>query len=269
MNDNTLLYKNLMKKHLFALALFAATGLASAQSSSAATVRAYTVEIGALTHSELYEEFTPAGGKIMQEDASMQGLRVNVTRHIDAASEVTVGLEYARGKAEYTGAYMGGNYGDLQVGGLSRQLFDVTGAYGFRFHEMPDTTFSAGMGYRRLVDNLQEAGAGGYKRVNNLIYATLGVEHAFKGQAWTISPGLRHKHLLRGDQFSDLLGGITVDQKGGSGSEVYVSFAHQSGLVLTPYVRLWSIKDSEVSPQGLNEPRNKTREIGIQAAWRF
>lgn len=260
------------KAFAFVSAVAFAMGIAAsahAAEPSAKGARAYTFEVGAAMHSELYEEFDTAGGKIMEEDARMAGFKLGLTRHFDARNDFKVGFEYVRGNSDYTGSLIGGNYGDLRIYNLSRNMFDINGTYGHRLEAFPNTTFSAGLGYRRLTDNLQEAGAIGYKRVNDLVYATLGVEYAIIGDQWTITPGARTKHLLRGEQFSDLLGGITVKQKSGNGSDLYVSFAHKSGLVLTPYLRTWSIKDSEVSPQGLYEPRNKTREIGVEAAWRF
>lgn len=259
------------KSKFFALAFalsLASIGVANAQTTAEKGARAYTLEVGAVVHSELYEEFNRTGSKIMEEDAQMAGFKLGLTRHIDSRNDFKVGFEYVRGSSDYTGSLMGGSYGDLRIYGLSRNMFDISGTYGHRLEAFPNTTFSAGLGYRRLTDNLQEAGTIGYKRVNDLVYATLGVEYAIVGDQWTISPGARTKHLLRGEQFSGLQGGVTVKQKSGNGSDLYVAFAHQSGLVLTPYLRTWSVKDSEVS-QGLYEPRNKTREIGLEASYRF
>lgn len=271
-----------MKKTLFALVALAATGSAMAASTNpfsrdiqepVAVKSPYTFELGLTTHREVYKEFA-GGGKLMQEEAWMTGVKGGVTRDFaDIGGKVVLTGEFALGRANYTGSYMGGNYGDLHMGGLNRSLIEVTGMYKQSAPLWNGLTAGAGLGYRRLVDNLQDGGPGGYKRTNDRLYLILGLEQAFQTKNWTITPGVQYKHILKSKQTSDLLGGVTVDQNRGYGAEATIAFAHKGekfNTVITPYYRLWNVKDSTVDARtNLYEPRNKTKEYGVALTVQF
>lgn len=252
-----------MKKTIFALAL------ASLSMGAFAATNGYTVEVGTSLHQERYEEFAD-GEKLMQEKADMVGVKASISRQLTSVGAIKASLEYAHGDADYTGAYWGDAYGSLKVPGLSRHLFEVSGTYTHHFAEAAGIDVVGGLAYRRLQDNLQEAGAGGYERVNEMYYAIAGVERAFKVEGWTVKPGVHYKLPLHARQHSDLLGGVTVKQKHGYGTELFAQVTPAgSTLTITPFYRHWSIKDSEISADGLYEPRNKTREVGVAVSVRF
>ncbi len=231
--------------------------------------RRYTYELGVTTHTELYEEFGTSNQKIMQEKGALIGVKGSVTRHLGRDSKLVVAGELAVGDSDYTGSFIGGNYGELRFNGQSRLLLDVSVAYRRSVPQWSDVAFSVGLGYRRLTDNLQEAGPAGYQRVNDRIYLALGVEKPFHSASWTISPGLNYRSALWGNQYSAIAGGLDKKQRGASGFELYVNLAHKpSRITVTPFLRTWNADDSRVTG-GFYEPRNDTREVGVALTYRF
>lgn len=273
-----------MKKSALALLSFAlagsafAAGTVNTSTSPLATpdikeVSPYTYELGMGTHRELYEEFDNSNGKLMQEEAQMIAIRGSVSRKIgDTGGTVILSGEYAFGDSNYTGAYWGGKYGDLKIKGLGRSAIETQLTYRHTSPMWNGVSAGVGLGYRRLVDNLQEAGPGGYKRVNDRYYLALSLEKEIAVDAWTITPSAQYKHILKSNQYSDLYGGINTAQKDGHGAEFAVAFATKGTdftTVITPYYRLWDIKDSEIHPMGVYEPRNKTSEAGVAVSFKF
>jgi hypothetical protein len=231
--------------------------------------RRYTYQLGVTTHTELYEEFGTSNQKIMQEKGALIGLKGSVTRHLGPDNQLVVAGEIAMGESDYTGSFIGGNYGDLRFNGQSRFLLDVSVAYRQSIPQWSDVAFSAGVGYRRLTDNLQEVGPAGYQRVNERIYLAVGVEKPFHSAGWTISPGLSYRSALWGNQYSAIAGGLDKKQKSASGFELYVNFVHKpSRITVTPFLRTWGADDSAVTG-GFYEPRNDTREVGVALTYRF
>lgn len=267
-----------MKKSYLSLALIAAAALSSgaAMAQSAKPVNGtqaspYTFELGLTTHRETYEEFSAEdGGKVMRQTAPMVGLKGSVSRALGADGKVKATAQYSWGNADYTGAYMGGQYGDLHLGGLSRQLFETTAVYTHSAPAWNGFGVKGGLGYRHLVDNLQDAGPSGYKRTNDRVYAIVGVEQVLQSAHWTITPAAEYKHSLWSRHESDLLGGVKHRQHG-NGGELSVAFAQKDGLTpmtIRPFYRVWNIDHSNVS-QGFYEPKNETSELGIDVSWRF
>ncbi len=231
--------------------------------------RRYSYELGVTTHTELYEEFGTSNQKIMQEKGALIGLKGSVTRHLGRDNKLVFAGEIAMGDSDYTGSYVGGNYGELRFNGQSRFLLEVSVAYRQSIPQWSDVAFSVGVGYRRLTDNLQEAGPAGYQRVNDRVYLAMGVEKPFHRGSWTISPGINYRSALWGNQYSAIAGGLDKKQKGASGYELYVNFAHNpSRITVTPFLRTWDANDSAVTG-GFYEPRNDTREVGVALTYRF
>lgn len=270
-----------MKKILIAALVFAAAGSATAASTNPlaapnadapAAKSPYVYELGVSTHRELYEEFAD-GEKLMQEEAIMTTIRAGVSRAVgDTGGKVVLSGQFGFGKGDYTGSYMDGNYGDLHVPGLKRSLVDISATYKQTAEAWNGLTAGAGIGYRRLVDNLQDGGPGGYKRINERTYLTASLERAFEFDAWTVTPGIQYKHIVSSKQKSDLFGGISVDQNNGHGAEASIAFIRKSEgyrIAITPFFRVWDMKDSDVHPSGLYEPRNKTKEAGIAVTYQF
>lgn len=249
-----------------ALALFASAGAAVA----AEPASAYSYELGLTSHHETYKELDRFGDKLMQETAPLVGIKGSVSRAFGEHGKVKVSGEYAFGQSHYVGSYQGGSYGDVHAGGIGRELFETTAIYTHAAPEWGGVALSGGLGYRYLVDNLQDAGAGGYERVNQRIYAIVGIEHTLQGASWAVTPAFQYKHSLKSRHDSDLLGGIRHRQHG-NGGELSVAFAQTKGdypVTIRPFVREWRIDDSNVV-DGFIEPKNRTREVGFDLAWRF
>lgn len=272
-----------MKKTLIALLALAAASSAMASSTSTnpfardipdpvpVVPSPYTFELGLTTHYESYTEYGLDGSKLMNEKAILGGVKGGVTRKIgDTGGSVVLTGEYAVGKSQYTGSYLGGSYGDVGFNNLGRSLLEVTGMY--KQSALWDgLSVGLGLGYRRLVDDLQDA-PGGYKRVDDRLYAIALIEQSFKTKNWTITPGLQGDYILTGKAKSDTLG-VSVSQHDGYGAQAQVAFLHKGvkvNTVVTPYVRYWNVKDSSVdAATGLYEPRNKTMEGGVNLSFQF
>ena len=267
-----------MKKLLIAALAFAATGSALAASTNPLAIPAeapaakspYAYELGMSTHREVYDEFAD-GAILMREEAVLSTINVGVSRAIgDTGGTVVLRGQFGIGKADYTGSYMDGNYGDLKLSGLHRNFADVTATYKQTSPAWNGLTVGAGIGYRRLVDNLQDGGPGGYKRINERTYLALSLEQAIDFTNWSVTPGVQYKHIVSSKQKSDLMGGISVDQPNGHGAEASIAFVNKSSAYsVTPFFRIWDIKDSDVHSTGLYEPRNKTKEIGVAVTYQF
>ncbi len=255
---------------------FAATASAAPAVPSAplnvAPASPYAYQLGVVSYREQYEEFTDTG-KLMQEVAVMNGLRGSMSRKVSGTDgTVTLAEEIAFGKSVYTGSYWGGQYGDLTVSGIRRVMFDINLSYKHAAPAWNGVTADVGLGYRRLVDQLQDAGPGGYPRLNERFYLAFGLEKPFQAHDWTITPSAKYKHSLRSRQWSGLGEGVTVKQPTGHGAELAVSFVREgfgSTVTITPFYRTWVMKDSEISPSMLYEPRNKTTESGVSLTVQF
>ena len=271
-----------MKKMLFAALALAAAGSSLAASTNPlaapqaepAPKSPYTYELGIATHREVYEEFA-ASGKLMQETAIMSSLVGGVSRAIgDTGGSVELrGQVSLVGKADYTGAYMGGEYGSVHGSGQHRHFVDVTATYKQTAPEWNGVTAGAGIGYRRLQDDLQDLGPGGYKRINQRVYLTASLERAFDFTNWTITPGVQYKHVLSSKHKSDLAGGVTNKQPRGHGGDASITFIEKGARynsLVTVFYRGWNMQDSDVdAATNLYEPRNKTKEIGVAATYKF
>lgn len=241
-------------------------------------------ELGLTHHDELYEEFDDDGSKFMQESASMYGVKLVLRQDFAQRRALKASMTYAEGEANYIGALQGGEYGELGLSGLSRNLFETALVYeqgawaergfwhGFVVH--------TGLGYRRLVDNLQDAGPSGYKRINERLYAILGVSYEFQLDEWEIVPTLDFRRSLWSEHVSELplVGGGTyrlVHEQEGTGGEVSLMLGQKIGrypLVIRPFYRWWEMDASNVvyiGNDGYIEPRNTTREVGLDISLRF
>lgn len=229
------------------------------------------VYVGLTAYHETYQEFADNGDKLMQEVGTLKGAFIGVTKELQNHAAVRAELTLARGDSKYTGAYWGGQYGDLVIDDLSRSMIGVYGEYSQTSPKWNGVTATAGLGYRHLTDHLDEAGPAGYRRVNGRIYAAFGLKRDFKlDDKWTLTPRAQYKHILYSEQYSNLQGGISVEQKG-RGAEYAMDIAYRDGkcnLTLSPFVRTWNVKASNVVNR-LYEPKNDTREVGVSLSVAF
>jgi hypothetical protein len=241
-------------------------------------------ELGLTHHDELYEEFDGDGSKLMQESAPMYGVKAGLRHDLGGRRALKAMAEYAVGEASYIGAYQGGEYGDLGLSGLRRNLFEAAAileqgfpaGHGF----WGGWALNAGVGYRRLVDNLQDAGPSGYRRINERLYAITGVAREFQLGEWALTPALDYRHSLWSENVSELplVGGGTyglTHEQQGWGGEASLTLAQNLGrypLAIRPFYRWWRMDASNVAyvgGDGFIEPRNTTTEVGLDISLRF
>lgn len=260
------------------LAVIASAMTMAATSASAAQGLTYKVGVGQVT--ETYDEFDTSGEKFMTEKASnMTELSGQVDLDVNDGVVYRLKGNYAWGKSKYTGAYQGGNYGDLVIDGQDRSRYSVTG---LALMKLPDNgTFTAragvGLGYRYLEDKLSQAGPGGYDRVNQLKLgvATLEADVPVK-DGWVVSPAVSVMYLISGKQESKMSDATIVhNQDKGHGYEVSVGISNDfkgNRVELTPYVTKWDIKASDYTVYNGSltvEPHNKTTEAGVRVSVSF
>ena len=140
----------------------------------------------------------------------------------------------------------------------------------------------AGIGYRYLYNDLRgesSTGAIGYRRYSNYVYAPVGLTARFhvNGQ-WVIAPTAEYDYFIQGRQVSKLTDtGLGFDdatnkQDKGYGYRLAIMAEHGS-WAFGPWMNYWSIKDSDIVPIGFGfggqEPKNETREYGLDVKYRF
>ena len=267
-------------RHSFTLALLA-TASASAWCQAGPHARTTFVgglqfEVGLTAYQETYREVNASGERIMQEKANMAGIQATATLPLHTEWQARVKGEWVRGETKYTGSPWGGTYGDLRASGIDREKFEVQAEALFSPSSLPGTAFFAGLAARRLTDDLQQM-PGGYERTNTAYFGTLGVEHRLAiSPQWTLKPAVRYLHLIDGTQKAALEGGIRLQQNDGHGVDLSATLeqvrADGSGLRVRPFWRYYKIGASDkfyVPGGAYEEPKNTTRELGVDVSWKF
>ena len=234
------------------------------------------VSIGATMQQETYlETNSKTGDKFMEEKALMYGVTVGFEQQLAEIHKIQYKGTLLTGSSDYTGAYQGGQYGDVVLKGQSRLMYELNATYKLAPQAWHGVVLGAGLGYRNLIDNLQEAGSSGYKRENSNLYAAFGIERAFSiTQDWTVTPSVVLKKSIYSRQFSEIQEGVLLvhNQNNVNGFEFSAVIAKQNAngtkFLITPYVRSWDAADS-VAVQGTMEPKNKTTEVGLTIALQF
>ncbi len=143
-----------------------------------------------------------------------------------------------------------------------------------------------GVGYRRLDNDLRDLGAGGYRRTSQYLYIPIGVTHRFAlSNISRISSNIEYDYFAWGEQKSYLsdvsaahaavFGDPVNQQKHGYGLR-FNSAYEQEHWSVGIFFNYWNIGDSEknyyfASPllYSIMEPKNETKEIGLQLKYRF
>ncbi len=148
-----------------------------------------------------------------------------------------------------------------------------------------------GVGYRYLNDDssgmITSTGDAGYERESNYFYAPLGVTVSKQLNAdWQISLNGEYDIFIQGKQkshlsdVSPLVGDITNTQDEGFGARGFIEakkFGDRYNFVISPYVRYWDIKDSDLAFIGVfngiayggMEPANTSFESGLKIGFEF
>jgi hypothetical protein len=180
----------------------------------------------------------------------------------------------AFGHMNYDGQYWDGT--PASGDSIDDYLWEVRGLLGYDFkNDTARVTPYAGLGYRYLNDDSSNQ-EGGYERESNYLYFPIGLEFLFPSQTnWSIGATVEFDALLWGEQNSHL-GGIfgTVDnqQNSGSGFRASIKLQEKGGFAIEPFFRYWDIGDSAtkvIDDVALQEPKNKTTEVGVRVIWTF
>jgi hypothetical protein len=194
--------------------------------------------------------------------------------------------KFAYGQVDYDGATWSGT--PLTISDIPDYMLEFRGLLGYEI-VAKNITFTPdfGIGYRWLQDNSQNKYYGGYRREANYVYIPIGIEAvANLGKGWFLGAGIEYDRFMWGEQksyFSDIDPGyndIENQQTSGYGYRGSISIAkkwEKAGFKIEPYIRYWSIDDSEIEPliyNGKNvgyvlEPNNYSTEIGCQLAITF
>jgi hypothetical protein len=183
----------------------------------------------------------------------------------------------AYGKTDYEGS-------GTQTG-VPDTIFETRAVVGMDFFPGLSVTLSpyVGLGYRYLYDDSRgytSTNAVGYRRYSNYLYAPLGLAARFDmGSQWILAPTLEYDVFLKGRQESKLsdtnLGysDVSNNQKHGRGYRASL-MVQKDHWAFGPWLHYWNIKDSDIQPSGIpfvgvREPRNWTREYGVELKYRW
>jgi hypothetical protein len=168
---------------------------------------------------------------------------------------------------------MGGT--PYNVNNIDDYIWETRGLFGYDFkNKVARTTPYTGLGYRYLNDDGSFDPAG-YERESNYLYIPIGMDVLLYSQGPLALSGIVEFDVLAwGKQKSHLedvegledLGIIENTQHHGWGLRSSVRLQQQKpglNLGVEPFVRYWSIGDSEVVDGGL-EPKNYSVEWGVR-----
>lgn len=143
-----------------------------------------------------------------------------------------------------------------------------------------------GVGYRHLDNDLRDLGSGGYRRVSQYLYLPIGITHRFLIDKMSrISTSIEYDYFAWGEQksylsdvspwYASVYGDPVNKQKKGYGARINSAYEEQNWSI-GAFFNYWHIGDSEINyyTDGTNtyygyEPKNNTKEIGIEIKYRF
>lgn len=145
-----------IRKIAAALAIITATFAAHAADKEPSIADRVKVSVGLVSHQERYDEYLESGQRFMSESGDMTGLMFGVSITLTDAWSLEASTYAVNGKASYTGATWGHEYGSLRMAGHKRQLNESQFIVKFAPESLGgQTRLGAGFGNRQLVDNLQ------------------------------------------------------------------------------------------------------------------
>jgi len=211
---------------------------------------------------------------VMEQKGVMYGVAASYI-YRDSAESTMLRLDgrVGWGQMDYDGQLMDGT--PYSSAGDDEFTYEVRGLAGWDFaNETARATPYVGFGYRFLEDDSSDDPAG-YKRQSNYLYVPLGLEFLFPSKGvWSLGAMMEFDILLWGTQDSDIggaYGNVSNNQHDGTGMKASVRLqkkGNKADTVIEPFVRLWTINDSEES-EGLYEPKNRSVEVGLRLSWKF
>ncbi len=236
------------------------------------------IEVGVQAYWYKYEEEVD-GDFFMSTAGKKLGLSLTATKIIDTNIYLIGDFRYAAGDVEYNS--------DSGTGDISEYMYESRVLMGIE--KVIDGIFWSpflGLGYRYLFNDLRSLGSGGYRRESRYIYIPVGLTHRFKlNQKSRIATTFEYDYFVKGKQKSHLsdigpdwaavFGDPVNEQKHGYGIRLHTSYEEKNWSIGVFY-NYWKIEDSEknyyLDPPFLYsivEPKNETKELGIQLKYRF
>lgn len=140
-----------------------------------------------------------------------------------------------------------------------------------------------GIGYRYLYNDLRgvsSTGAVGYRRYSEYLYLPLGITARIGiGRGWVFAPNLELDVFIQGRQRTQLAdtgiaGLMNATNMQNSARGYRGSLMFENGRwSFGPWVHHWKVRESDIVPIGNGlfgqEPKNTTREAGLEVRYRF
>lgn len=235
-------------------------------------------DVGVQSYWYKYEEEVN-GAFFMSNTGKKYGLSATATKVINGDYYCKIDGRYATGDVEYESA--------SGKGDVSDKVYEVRLLAGKEaIVENYLLSSYTGLGYRRLDNDLRDLGSGGYRRTSQYVYLPIGVTHRFLvNDSSRISSSIEYDYFLKGEQksylsdispvYATLFGDQTNKQKHGYGLK-FSSAYEQKYWSIGAFLNYWHIGDSEVNQYiyppfvySFIEPKNETKEIGLELKLRF
>lgn len=219
------------------------------------------------------------GAFFMSNTGKKYGLTATATKVINSEYYCKLDGRYATGDVEYESA--------SGKGDVSDKVYEVRVLAGKEaIVENYLLSSYTGIGYRRLDNDLRDLGSGGYRRTSEYFYLPIGVTHRFLvNEISRISSSIEYDYFLKGEQksyisdvspvYATLFGDQVNKQKHGYGLK-FNSAYEQKYWSLGVFLNYWHVGDSEVNKYiyppfvySFTEPKNETKEIGLELKLRF
>lgn len=233
------------------------------------------IEIGLQTYWYKYEEEVD-GDFFMSNTGQKYGLSLTGTKNVGKNVYVIADLRYATGDVKYKSASGTGDVSDYMYEG--RLLIGIE-----RVNDGVLWSSFLGLGYRYLYNDLRDLGSGGYRRESQYIYVPIGITHRFRvNRNSRISTTFEYDYFVQGEQksylsdvgpaYAAVYGDPVNDQDDGYGIRFNTNYEEGSWSVGV-FLNYWKIEDSKINDYGiypsLFEPKNDTKEAGVQIKYRF
>lgn len=236
------------------------------------------IEIGLQNYWYKYEEKVD-GAFFMSNTGYKYGISLSGTKNIGDNYYVIGDIRHATGDVKYKSASGTGYVSDdvtegrLIIGNEAIVENYLLSSY-------------IGVGYRRLDNDLRDLGSGGYRRTSQYLYIPLGVTHRFLvDDSSRVSTSIEYDYFAWGEQKSYLsdvsptyaarYGDPVNKQKKGYGVRINTAYELENWS-FGVFLNYWNIQDSEKNYYtdgffiySVEEPKNETKEAGIQIKYRF
>jgi len=260
---------NLLKNSRTAFSMLILTASTYSLANPTSLYTTDSVDIGFQIYDYSYEEEVD-GALFMSNKGNKYGISGSWTENIDYSYYLKIDARYATGDVKYSSA--------SGTGDVSDNVFETRGIVGTE-SVVEDYLLGSyiGVGYRFLENDLRDLGAGGYLRESEYVYIPIGITHRFHvNNISRISSSLEYDYLIEGTQKSYLSAtGLFPDQtnkqKNGYGLRFNMAYEEPSWAI-GAFINYWNIEDSEknfVPPVIIYEPKNITKEIGLELKYRF